>query len=265
MLMQQEMTIQPDAPVNRLACLASRFCNLRVPLKDDAVTDQCTVIAMILELDAELAAWATQLPRGWEYAIIDTPDRTEGVYERSYHVYLDFWHATIWNNYRCVRILLNEMLLDKLDHLNISTYTPVFRSVTLQTHRHRSCATVSRLVSDICASVPFHLTHAYLQPAPAAAGFFLLWPLYVVGAMVDVPDAPRLWVIDRLEYIRCTTGIAMAKSLANVLRRANDSSPSEQRINYNLWSYENVDDEHDEEAGESEGWKRFLGTPGKYN
>ena len=258
--MQQEMIVQPDSPASRLSCLVSQFCNLRVLLKENAVTDQSTVIAMILKIDTELGAWPMQLSKDWDYAIIDTPDRTEGLYGRLYQVYADFWHAAIWNNYRSAHILLHETLLDQLDHVNGSTSPLVFRPAILQMHRHRSHALISRLASEICASVPFHLTHPHPHPAPAGAVFFLLWPLLVAGATVDVPDALRLWVIDRLEYIGSTTGTALATSLVNVLRSAETPSPHNQSIDLNPRHYEDIDDENVAEAGDSKGWKHYLNS-----
>lgn len=242
----------------------SQFCKFRVLLKEKAVTDHAIIIAMVLEMDAKFAEWVTQLPEGWGYVTINTPNDPEGVYERFYHIYADFWHVRVWNFYRCSRILLNEILLDQLDQLNGSAITPLLDSGTLQAHRHRSHAILSQLASDLCASVPSHLNHANPQPAPAAAGYFMLWPLYIAGAMVYAPESRRLWAIDRLRYIKRTTGIAQATSLANVLNRSGDLSPSDQTPEQSPRIYKDAVGEDDVEAGESEAWKQFLGTPGKY-
>ena len=258
--MEQEMAVQPDSPASQLSRLVSQFCNFRVLLKENAVADQSTIIAMILKIDMVLGAWPMQLSKDWDYAIIDTPEGSEGLYGRSYQVYADFWHAAIWNNYRSAHILLHETLLDQLDHVDGSNFPLVFGPAILQTHRYRSRALISRLASDICASVPFHLTHPHPHPAPAGAMFFLLWPLFVAGAAVDVPDALRLWVIDRLEYIGSAAGIALATSLANVLRSAETPSPRNQSIDPDPRHYGDIDEENDAEAGDFKGWKRYLNS-----
>ena len=256
--------MQPDTPAGRLSSLVSRFCKLRTQIKEKLIPDESTIVLKILEMDHELEEWATQLPRDWNFTVSDISNGTEGMYERSYHVYPDFWRARVWNGYRCTRILLNEILWHYLDRHFSSTLNAVIDQATASTYRHRSCTVVDKLAGDICASVPFHLSDSRPGSVPAAIGFFLLWPLYVVGAVVDTPDARRLWAIERLYYIRQITGIAQAASLANVLKWAGAPSPSKRTVEWHSVGYRNVADENDEEHGSHEGWKEFIGTPGKY-
>ena len=75
---------------------------------------------------------------------------------------------------------------------------------------------------------------------------------------MDVPAALRRWVIDRLEYIESTTGIALATSLANMLRSAENTSPRSQSMNGNPRNGEGIYDKNKAEVGDSKGWKQYL-------
>ena len=216
--MQKEMDIEPNSPSGRLSCLVSQFCNLRVMLREKVIAEQSTIIAMMLKLDTELSLWTLPLSKDWDYTIIETTDEIEGVYERSYHVYSDFSRAGLWNNYRSVHITLLEEFLHQLDKADASSPLASGQAM-IQMYRQRSHELIRQLATDICASVPFHLTHPHPRIAPAGAIFFLLWPLFVAGAAEAVPHALHLWVLNRLDYIKDITGIGLARSLANFVRK----------------------------------------------
>ena len=89
----------------------------------------------------------------------------------------------------------------------------------------------------------------------------LLWPLFIAGAIEDVPDALHLWAIDRLEYIGSITGIALAASLAKLLMNAKPPSPRDPPVDSNGWCYKDIDQGNGaEEVVSSKGWKPFLNS-----
>jgi hypothetical protein len=53
----------------------------------------------------------------------------------------------------------------------------------------------------------------------ASGGYFLLWPLYLVGCMDITTDPVRRWVIRILETIGRSMGIQQALVLATLMER----------------------------------------------
>jgi hypothetical protein len=56
----------------------------------------------------------------------------------------------------------------------------------------------------------------------ASGGYFLLWPLFLVGSMDITTDPIRRWVIKNLEYVGRSMGIQQALVLVNVVERHED-------------------------------------------
>ena len=195
-------------------------------------SDSENIIPALLALDAEYAEWATRCPPQFIYTTVNLKERSDEVFSDHYHVYSSIWAAKIWNSYRCIRILVNELLVDQLKHLlqrpkasiaaqdeNVGAYENqilAYNSMLLQ------------LANEICASVPYCLGYdnaldqALREPPTAASGNLLLWPLYSAAVTGMVSPMMRDWVAGRLMLIAEVIGIKQAKALAHSLMTMRD-------------------------------------------
>lgn len=218
-LLQKEVAHQPDSPVGRLGLLAFQLCNLRSFRAKTIDQNPSRMLDTILAMDGKLAAWPENLSKEWKYHSSDEVTQAlEGSFEPQNHVYTDYWHALVWNTYRAVFIICNETLLEGLDCLEKLPPFTACHPTEIQWYRQRALGSINRLANDICASVPMHLTRSYSSPVPAAATSFVLWPLYIVGAIKNESAARQVWAIDRLEHIRDTVGLPLARSMAQLLK-----------------------------------------------
>ena len=144
------------------------------------------------------------------------------MYDSTYAIYHRYWIAGTWNIYRVTRIFIAEVVLTQVDTLLNLLQSPT-KTLELLTQRTKSLAIISEMASDICASVPYILGHnqpyhdQFINPPPAACGFFLLLPLYLAGSTVGVPHTMRMYVLGRLRYIGHRLGIQQSLLLEEIL------------------------------------------------
>ena len=244
-----ESDSHPDLPTSQLGMLAFEVCSLRTKMADDYDEDESINLEYFLTLGSKLAAWPESLPEEWDYQRIEDKRLRDDLYDNLYHVYPDFAIASIWNHYRCVYFMFNQALLEFLDHQE--RRSPFGFGLHPQTdrYRQRALSIIDELASDMCASVPFHLTGARSQPPPIAARSLILWPLYVVGLAKGRPAAQRRWVINQLVQIRQTAGLPLAMSMAQVLKGMGQSEAEDRRLfrdvsgeadedNFQTWAHE---------------------------
>jgi hypothetical protein len=186
-----------------------------------------TIIPALLALDAEYADWASTCPPQFIYSTVNLTERSDEVFSDHYHVYASIWMAKIWNGYRCVRILINELLVDQLNHLlkRPKSSLPIRSNGTspLENQILASNSIILQLSHDICASVPYCLGYdnaldpALREPPKSASGNLLLWPLYSAAVTGMVSPMMRDWVAGRLMLIAEVIGIKQAIPLAQSL------------------------------------------------
>ena len=181
----------------------------------------------LLLIDAALTKWARYLPSQYHYDRVVVGERSESVFSEYYHVYKSILAATLWNNYRCIRILVNQTLVDEYDYLSLQVSAKVASSRESQTpYAIRTLAPkyqVEWLARDICASVPSFLGYKkefihhdlYLR---AIVGNLLIWPLYNAGITSSVSNEMRMWLVGRLEKIADVMGIEQCIIFAGMLR-----------------------------------------------
>jgi hypothetical protein len=185
------------------------------------------IVGSVLNIDAKLMTWATTLPPQYAYDIISIAEPSEEIFTDHYHRYRNLWIASVWNNYRCIRVLVNELLFVHLLHLSQKQTSfldeqEVFSSYDSEFTRVNSV--MMTLTHDICASVPFYLGYHEGRSSPptppkAVNGNLLIWPLYTAASMNMVSDMMRTWAVTRLEKVGEILGIRQASVLASVLRR----------------------------------------------
>jgi hypothetical protein len=173
--------------------------------KDELTAEKVVhLMKAVSSLAAELAAWVRTLPELWSYKAVAHLDRCLGtdlessdVYPGNVDRYCDIWISSMWNSYRCCRIISHAIRIQCIAWLASSLD---YKSTT---ECIQSYQVVQQMVDEICATVPFHLGSQTIQgqgdftiPSPrgspcgedhakspkALGGYFLVWPLFVLQA-----------------------------------------------------------------------------------
>lgn len=122
--------------------LSYRLVNLRAAFKTGMITDPRIICETALEIDDDLETFRAGIPRCWGYTTVDATDApTATFFDGKRHVYPNLWVAEVWNNWRTLRILINQIILQS--ELRVGMSNNAQRSLELI---HRFCA-------DLCTSV----------------------------------------------------------------------------------------------------------------
>lgn len=209
------------------------FCDLRATMSSfHDYSNAENIITAALAIDSKLVECAfTYAPECMFYKTVTLRQRSDGIFSDHYHIYDSVWAASLWNHYRCVRILINEIVCVQVTHLKnihpelfvLEPRNPIFSDSQLET----STTTIIQLSHDICASVPFMLGYkeggeVTLGSAKAVTGNLLLWPLYIAACTPMVSDMMCHWVAGRLRVISDVMGIKQAAPLSHILTKRKD-------------------------------------------
>ena len=215
-----------------LAELSIRYCNLRASMASfDDFSEPERIISAAIELNSDFELWAKTSPLQFVYETVTLKERHEEVFSDHYLVYTSVWIASLWNNYRCLRVLLNELIMHQLRYIvgtDVGAYTEWQNPLSIETQLSISKSNLLQLCQDICASVPYFLNfnqniEAASRDIPKAVnGNYLMWPLYCAGCTEVVSDIMRMWVARRLQWIADNLGIRQAAVLALTLSRQQD-------------------------------------------
>ncbi|GES62315.1 C6 finger domain protein [Aspergillus terreus] len=225
---------QTEAYGDRLITIAGRLSNLRADINRKMRTDQREILSAAYAIEAELMAWVAGLPPEFMYTVVEHPSpdpfanmlgRTDSPCGNRYHIYHDLWLAHSWNQYRCARIIVSEIILGCLRRLSFRSPAMAI-SGELQNHCTRLRSSTRELARDICATVPFHFGIGNVGTKPSEylplnqaylGGLLALWPLVLAGATEGKNHPLRVWVIHCLRIIGHTMGIDQALALIEVL------------------------------------------------
>lgn len=200
-----------DAYAPLIASVANRFTNLYASVKNGNILDPSTIVHQAIALEVELDLWEQELPRSWRFTLSDCVEQHEFAFQGKFHQYHEFWIARMLNNYRWVRILINNLLL-----MHLPSNSP----------RRASCSlTIARLSADIFHSIPSFLESTIIQadqkaPFPVLAGCFqVIFPLAVVGCAIGISDGMHEWAVQMLGKLGDRMGIVSATQLVFHVRR----------------------------------------------
>jgi hypothetical protein len=237
-----EFETAEEAASTALSELATKYVAIRSSMSSFSdYRNSEYIIPALLALDAEYTGWVSRCPLSFLYTTVTLKDRSEEVFSDYYHVYSSIGIATVWNHYRCVRILVNELIDDQLNHLFQQPEKSDLLWDNSCGYENQILASMSMLLQlshDICASVPFYLgydssIHPSMREAPkAVSGNLLLWPLYTAAVTGKVSLMMRDWVVGRLMMISEVIGIKQAAPLANSLFTSQDITE---------WQLEDID------------------------
>jgi hypothetical protein len=226
------MILRPgEAYSNKLIILIGKLSNLRADIQLKILTDDQDIIAAASAIEAEIVAWLAALPPGLSYeTLTKSPydflfqERCRGLrpFDDKYHVYPNFWVCNVWNQYRCARIIVSELILSHM--WKISDSSKLEMSDEFQVHCKNIRATIRRLAVDICRSVPYHLGAHQKDASPNCpppesylGGLTLLWPLFLAGVVENPSHSLRRWVVDALKMIGNAMGIDQALALMDMV------------------------------------------------
>ncbi|APA09980.1 hypothetical protein sscle_05g047500 [Sclerotinia sclerotiorum 1980 UF-70] len=213
-------------------------------------------------LEERFLFFYTNVPRGWEYTIIQTNEDPDIVFEGYYHIYHDHWTAQMWNAIAGLRIMLNETIRDILLQ-DFASATPCLQGTEYLSLFQKCTTTIYTLHSNILASIPQHIgyhtpnLHANLinppsnpnpnptteppqlwtnfpstsPPSPStpqsesdkfpklrfSGGYFLIWPLFIVGNSRLTTTEARAFCVRNLRDIGLRMGIQHAYLLAGII------------------------------------------------
>lgn len=123
--------------------ISFRMVNLQAALKNGEVTDPQVIRKIALEIDSDLEAWRAGMPLNWRYTTIDATEAPAVTYlNGKRHVYPNLWTAEGWNNWRSLRIAINQIILE--NEFRLSVPDSVQKSISLSIIRQFS--------TDLCIS-----------------------------------------------------------------------------------------------------------------
>lgn len=220
-----------EAYSNRLIIIIGKLSNLRADIQAQVHTNDQEIIAAASVIEAELVAWLAALPSDFTYeTFTKSPydflfqERCRGVpsFDDQYHVYPNFWVCNTWNQYRCARIIVSEIILARM--WKISDSSKLSLSDDFRVHCKSLRSTIRRLAVDICRSVPYHLGAHQKEVSPNCpppesylGGLVLLWPLFLAGVVENPSHSLRRWVIECLKMIGNSMGIDQALALMDMV------------------------------------------------
>lgn len=228
------MFLRPDeAHSNRLIMIIGKLSNLRADIQARVFSSERDIISIASSIEAELIAWLAALPPGFTYEthtkspydfLLEERCRGQALYDDQYHVYPDLWVCNTWNQYRCARIIVSEIILSHIRQISDSSSLSSTLSDEFLLHCKTLRSTIRRLAVDICRSVPFHLgahqkdaSPNFPPPESYIGGLMLLWPLFLAGVIENPQHSLRRWVVQCLKMIGHTMGLDQALALMDIV------------------------------------------------
>ncbi|KGO73878.1 hypothetical protein PITC_016440 [Penicillium italicum] len=224
-------------PTERLILSASKLCQLFLHISSSPKPpDQATVESWITagrECDIELSQWTQTLPDRWLPLVVYSSQGEPLL------TYKRLSNAVVWNYYRAVRVIVQQLLLGlnaTLTSIKAANKQPRDTSSSEAESQSESVldepalrATIREMTTDACRSIPFALADVDFLGRPnksdspwqmrAAQGYGLLWPLwYILSSGMPTPAQVEL-IRTVLSRVGSTLGIKLALVLAREAER----------------------------------------------
>lgn len=184
------------------------------------------VLAEAQLLDRLFAEWAEDIPPNWKFVTQKSPHHDDSklsldhhnlFYDRLFHSYATHGHAVVWNRYRAVRLLINNIQMEILTQM--AQYRPENLGTAYLEQSTACQETINRLTTDLCRGIPFfYLLNAgfghgrrHNDPTieladtmdsisshfpPIMMAVLLAWPITIAVGIEGVPS-------DQMEWLRC--------------------------------------------------------------
>lgn len=106
--------------------ISFRLVDLRADFKNGRV-DPLDIQERALRIEESLGAWRSRLPSSWKYEVVQADGGPEsGYFGGKRFVYANIWTADAWNNWRTLRIVVNQIIIEnalRLAHPDIALQT----------------------------------------------------------------------------------------------------------------------------------------------
>ena len=133
-----------------ISVISFRIVNLRAAFKNGDIKDPRVVRMMALEIDADLDEWRVGLPPSWSYTTTHATVSADvaDCFNGARHRYASLWIAEVWNNWRALRVLVNQILVQsESGYRRLPSNTERTQTESLAISR------IQDLSTDICVSV----------------------------------------------------------------------------------------------------------------
>ena len=191
---------------------------LKANVQERRIVQPSAIIEGALSIDKRFEDIFSNLPPEWQHTTKYTDDHPDLVWNKTFYQFAQSWAPQIWNGLRACRIILHEMILHQLLSSSLAP------DVEWDQQESSSVAICLEMQRDILRSVPVSCpsTGHPGEPQPMLVGrhnTYILWPLYLVGAMGLATERIKTWVVERLRLLSEEGGIRQAAVLAASLDR----------------------------------------------
>lgn len=197
-----------DVPANRTAPVTETQSGEEARLQG--------IFAKAQTLDDVLIIWANQRPVGDRYSMHAVQEKERAgtgdrIFDSTVHLYPTIGHAAMWNRYRTIRLIVNDVMLRILSSA-ARRFDPDTPSLT-----EAVSLKIRGLADELCASIPYSLglveacrvggrDIAMIKGGPASlnmvvrasAASFLCWPLNEALMVSGVPGRHQRYIRDRM-------------------------------------------------------------------
>jgi hypothetical protein len=211
---------QDAGPRERLFRIIVRLNDLsiKVDKADKSAENLGSLLSEAIGFEADLETWAITLDQTWNYTVVERASLStsepfcSATGRKKYHTYGSLAIAGMWNFYRQMRIIVNEMIRSIAHYLLGFQWTYEGEQIMLQ-----SIAVMDQLADDICASIDYY----FIYGAPGVGGVLRLQlPLFVAAICTDKSSERFTWILQMLDMLATLTGFEQTNSLAQRLRNS---------------------------------------------
>ncbi|KAH8646955.1 hypothetical protein BGZ60DRAFT_391555 [Tricladium varicosporioides] len=214
--------MDPAKPAWQISEVIIDYTIFRAAVRNCEILGPRAIVEAALVLDRRFIEIYEALSEEFSFNAVYTSENPELIWNGFYHQYQNHWTSQIWNGMRTCRILLHETIRDQV-LAGAKALNPVFTEREITAQNESSVAIMLQLQADILASVPQHTRNAIGKQATTllegSQGYFILWPLYLVGVMDLATETVRQWVIRRLRLLASNVGILQANVLAEYIEQ----------------------------------------------
>lgn len=194
--------------ISRLGKMVQKALSETIAPEQDSTALLIILLEHGMNLEKRMAGWHRLLDERWERK---TSDTTDGVL---LDYYSDIQVAKTWNHWRVARLVLHDLLLDAISSLQVSSHG--FQG-SLDILQANSSAIIARMVSDMSASIPYHLQQVDEKGRTTTqtsqrvlGGRALMWPLKMVLQCKWSAPFYKQEAIETLHFIGHVLGIKQA-------------------------------------------------------
>ncbi|KAI4187533.1 MAG: hypothetical protein L6R41_002751 [Letrouitia leprolyta] len=205
--------------------LVIKYNHLRCDVEEGRIPES-TASSRVLDLDREIREFAESMLPMTGYATKTLAKPCARAFEKHYDLYPNHAATQLWNIFRVIRILLND-----LKHQHDVEDVPKAYLGVMNKDSIMGAQTVDSLAKEICASV-YQYTHKndgsemmHFQEVQKARCYTLIYPLYVAAVHAGQSTGIRTWAMKQLSFLSGTVGIRQARQVEDILAKGDDPDP----------------------------------------